>query len=966
MKQKIVICLLAFVAFLSISTLQAQGWVKTFTSPLGDTTFAVSAVETLDSGFVFAGGSFASRRRLSNGFFLTRLLVVRADKKGNVVWKYAPTDLFTTIAFVLNTVDRGFLIVSNEINRVDLGLPSILVIKLNSNGVEQSRKYYLEGNYLSDASISVELDRIAITAFKLYPNHTLKESNLLQMSINGDSLSRYTTSHSNLGSVIFGGDKQVYALRYPDSTSSSMYNIVKYSQQGDSLWMSSSFNGVDYIKRANDGRILVNSYLKFDYDSHILFDGKHPNTPIIPNEILDAPIFTQRRDDKNIYALLNYSPITGDSSTYGSYFIKKDSIGRQILAKTKIENISPIQERYFPASLTNMISTRDGGFLIIGRLFSDLEGENKARLIKIDSNGMVYSNFLNGKIFIDSIQDCQLDASESGFSKRLISVEKRGETRYAITNAIGNYQMQIDTGSYLVKTTLPNQNWRLCTPSVSKQISAFGTTDTANFALQPAFYCPQMRISTTTQGLRRCFDNNFYFIRYTNEGTVAAQNAFITLKLDSLLDFVSATRPLTSRTGQTLRFNLGTVPIGFDDQFSVQVRVKCGDSTQIGRSLCTEARIFPDTVCIPSPNWSGANIVVSGRCDRDSVRFLIQNTGTATSANLRRQIVEDEIVFLNGTINVPASGNRMISVPANGKTWRLTMDQEPNNPLMNRPTAVIEGCRTSTTQPISTGFVNQFPTDDGSPTIDNVCAQIVGAFDPNDKEGLPLGYKTQRFIEQNTPIDYRIRFQNTGNDTAFTVVLRDTLSDFLDISSIKIGASSHKYSWSIEGRNVLVFRFDNIKLVDSFRNVAASQGFVSFKINQKKDVALGSKINNEADIYFDYNAPIRTNKTLHTIGKDFIISALQTISPLANVKINVFPNPFNAEATIEITGFEKKGPLSINSNFSLFDAFGKQLRSEKFGGNTYLFKRQDLTTGIYFFRIENNGQLIGTGKFLIR
>jgi Secretion system C-terminal sorting domain len=155
-------------------------------------------------------------------------------------------------------------------------------------------------------------------------------------------------------------------------------------------------------------------------------------------------------------------------------------------------------------------------------------------------------------------------------------------------------------------------------------------------------------------------------------------------------------------------------------------------------------------------------------------------------------------------------------------------------------------------------------------------------------------------------------------------------------------------------------------LVDSFRNVAASQGFVSFKINQKKDVALGSKINNEADIYFDYNAPIRTNKTLHTIGKDFIVSVLQINSASPNVKINVFPNPFSAEATIEITGFEKRGPLSINSNFSLFDALGRQLHSEKFEGNTYLFKRQDLTTGIYFFRIENNGQLIGTGKFLIR
>ena len=279
---------------------------------------------------------------------------------------------------------------------------------------------------------------------------------------------------------------------------------------------------------------------------------------------------------------------------------------------------------------------------------------------------------------------------------------------------------------------------------------------------------------------------------------------------------------------------------------------------------------------------------------------------------------------------------------------------------------MIEGCRTSPNQPISTGFVNQFPTDDGSPTVDNVCAQIVGAYDPNDKEGLPLGYKTQRFIEQNQAIDYRIRFQNTGNDTAFTVVLRDTLSDFLDVSSIKIGASSHKYILSIEGKNVLVFRFDNIKLVDSFRNEVASHGFVTFKINQKKDLALGSIINNLADIYFDYNTSIRTNKTLHTVGKDFIISALHIVSAVPNVQINVFPNPFSAQTTLDIQGLEKTGPLSILSDFTLFDAFGRQLRQGKFEGNQYLFERQNLGTGIYFFKIENSGKLIGTGKFLIQ
>jgi hypothetical protein len=952
MKQKVLICLLAFIAFLSVSTLQAQGWDKTFTSPLGDSTFASSVVETLDSGFVFAGGSIFPRGNLLGGY---RPLVVRTDKRGNVIWRYAPTNLVVSDTIkVLRTADNGFIVLTTDISRFLLGESSVLVLKLNSNGIEQFRKYYLADNTFTDAAITAENDKIMVITQKgLIP--TLRDTiggNLLRLSINGDSISGKFYKDYKLDGVAFDANRQTYIAYRHLKLLSDNINVIKVDSLNNLIWSKQRFGTpplATRLKRVKDGRILVSGGWKLDYDGTTLSGGGFTYSTL--------NTFSSYKNSSKIASLSLQADPAGLSSYW--HFIIQDSSSRNLQ-----EEILNLEEEY---SFEDLEATSDGGFIAVGRKEIDrFIGHYRSVLVKLNGNGVFYSNLLKGKIFIDSIQNCRLDAFEKGFSKRLVSVEKGSEIRYAITDATGDYQLQIDTGNYTIRSFVPNQNWRFCTPSVSKQISAFGTTDTANFAMQAAFYCPQLRISTTTQGLRRCFDNNFYFIRYTNEGTVAAQNAFITLKLDSLLDFVSASRPLTSRTGQTLRFNLGTVPIGFDDQFSVQVRVKCGDSTQIGRSLCTEARIFPDTSCMPTANWSGANIVVSGRCDRDSVRFLIQNTGTATSSNLRRQIVEDEIVFLNGTINVPASGNRMISVPANGKTWRLTMDQEPNNPLANRPTAVIEGCRTNATQPISTGFVNQFPTDDGSPTIDNVCAQIVGAFDPNDKEGLPLGYKTQRFIEQNTPIDYRIRFQNTGNDTAFTVVLRDTLSDFLDISSIKIGASSHNYSWSIKGRNVLVFRFDNILLVDSFRNVAASQGFVSFKINQKKDVALGSKINNQADIYFDYNAPIRTNKTLHTVGKDFIVSVLQINSASPNVKINVFPNPFDAEATIEITGFEKRGPLSIKSDFSLFDAVGRQLRSEKFEGNTYLFKRQDLTTGIYFFRIENNGELIGTGKFLIR
>ncbi len=81
-------------------------------------------------------------------------------------------------------------------------------------------------------------------------------------------------------------------------------------------------------------------------------------------------------------------------------------------------------------------------------------------------------------------------------------------------------------------------------------------------------------------------------------------------------------------------------------------------------------------------------------------------------------------------------------------------------------------------------------------------------------------------IEPMTPIDYQIRFQNTGTDTAFTVVIRDTLSSWLDVESFKVGISDHTFRTDFEGSNILKFTFDHILLPDSNVNEAA---FISKK-----------------------------------------------------------------------------------------------------------------------------------------
>lgn len=220
MKQKIIICLLAFAAFCSFSTLQAQGWDKTFVEslPFGDTTFAYNVVETPDSGFVFAGGRVSGG--LSNLGAL--LFVVKTNKRGDIVWKYinGESRIVDTVK-IFQTADNGFIIIATAIKTpMVLSTSNIWVIKLNSAGVEQSKKNYLTGNALTDADITPNLDEIVVSSYQHFrPNNTFFSlgSNLLRLSPNGDSIGGKAFPNYYIRDIAIGGDKQIYAIRQTEN-----------------------------------------------------------------------------------------------------------------------------------------------------------------------------------------------------------------------------------------------------------------------------------------------------------------------------------------------------------------------------------------------------------------------------------------------------------------------------------------------------------------------------------------------------------------------------------------------------------------------------------------------------------------------------------------------------------------------------------------------------------------------------
>ena len=141
------------------------------------------------------------------------------------------------------------------------------------------------------------------------------------------------------------------------------------------------------------------------------------------------------------------------------------------------------------------------------------------------------------------------------------------------------------------------------------------------------------------------------------------------------------------------------------------------------------------------------------------------------------------------------------------------------------------------------------------------------AYDPNDKLVDPVGEGPKHA----TPFDvewltYTVRFQNTGTDTAYTVVIEDLLSPHLQHETLQVLATSHTLTdLTIGSGGMAEFRFENILLPDSNVNALGSQGFVTFRIRPGPGLPHTTPIENNAAIFFDLNPPVITNTVLNTL-----------------------------------------------------------------------------------------------------
>ena len=314
---------------------------------------------------------------------------------------------------------------------------------------------------------------------------------------------------------------------------------------------------------------------------------------------------------------------------------------------------------------------------------------------------------------------------------------------------------------------------------------------------------------------------------------------------------------------------------------------------------------------------------------------LCRNVGTITT-NAGLSLALDEGLSLDSTSITPTS------IAGNTLSWSLG----PMPPLQNiqlvvyctQSVADTLGSPVTSTAEV-TPIIGDLVPGDNTVTTNN---QVVGSFDPNDISVDPTLIDIDDLGRSS--LDYLIRFQNTGTDTAFTVAVENVLPTNTDLASFELIATSHPVSLAYyDFDHKMRFQFDDILLPDSNTNELQSHGYVRYRLHPGTGLSVGDSILNNAAIFFDFNAPVITNTAVTVIGTTTEITPSE-----GRADLSIHPNPTDGLVSIR-TAAHLGGVLEVR------DALGRVVRSTGISGPNMTLDLSGAHPGCYAVSLISSG-----------
>ncbi|MFT6747470.1 MAG: putative repeat protein (TIGR01451 family)/putative delta-60 repeat protein [Glaciecola sp.] len=241
-------------------------------------------------------------------------------------------------------------------------------------------------------------------------------------------------------------------------------------------------------------------------------------------------------------------------------------------------------------------------------------------------------------------------------------------------------------------------------------------------------------------------------------------------------------------------------------------------------------------------------------------------------------------------------------------------------------------------------FASDFDTTNN---LKNYQFPIINGYDPNDIAVYPMGLCGDGVIDSAQTLTYTIRFQNTGNAEAVNIHVIDSLDSDLDFATFKLISSSHDLQIVNYDDYVVKFQFDSIMLPDSAHNEPHSHGKIIYQIDSKSDISPVVNVFNRADIYFDYNPAVLTNKVRNIVVHDVSTMRCDDLgdSDIQKLSFIIAPNPNRGE-------FKIVGESRINA-LAIFDQAGRLVQAITPSNSQSSIEIQLDKSGVYFVHVQS-------------
>ncbi|MCU0347619.1 MAG: T9SS type A sorting domain-containing protein [Saprospiraceae bacterium] len=333
----------------------------------------------------------------------------------------------------------------------------------------------------------------------------------------------------------------------------------------------------------------------------------------------------------------------------------------------------------------------------------------------------------------------------------------------------------------------------------------------------------------------------------------------------------------------------------------------------------------------------------------NQLQITISNVGTTPQAPIMALKLPSEVLFSGASIEPSLIiGNKI--------TWSLP-ELQPAEKASFTVTILVGAEAQVGEQLATTGKVT--PIDVDLTPLDNemtLLEQVSEAQFGTSKTVTPEGPFTPEAVAQGLPLTYTIRFQNNDSLAVAHVFVRDSLSEKLDISTLKMLSYSHPCTWSVLEGGVLEVVFNGIALPSAMDDELASKGFVQFSIQPVTGLMAGEQVHNTALVLFNFSNTTRTNTATVTVEEE--VSA--TDSP-AQQALALSPNPNNGLFRVSI-------PFSTAGSglLEMTDHTGRTVRSFNWNmtNQPLSVDATGLPAGTYFLRVKS-ARNIFIGKVVI-